>query len=103
MQRMLGMRCRYELHPHQRIAHEPRRNLRADRQIHPPLDQRLVGAAEHRLVQLNAGIGSLLRKQLEAAQQQPGGKDDFHRKLEFAFPPGREGTAGTFERLGLLQ
>ena len=46
--------------------------------------------------------GRSLRKQLEAAQQQPGRKHDLDRELQLALPTRRQVAAGPLERLGLL-
>ena len=53
----------------ERIAREAGRHGRSDREIHPALEQRFLGAAEHGLVELDAGLGLLGAKLREAFEQ----------------------------------
>ena len=103
VQRMLGMRRGDEAQPHQRIAGEARRHLRANRQINLTLQQRLLGAAEHALVQLDARLRPLLGEAREALQQQPGGKDDLHREPQLRFPARGQAAGSTFQCAGFLE
>ena len=103
MQRMLGVRHRDEAQPHQRIADETGRHLRTDREINRTLQQRLLGAAEYALMQLNSRLRPLLGEARKALQQQPGGKDDLHCEAQLWFPTRGETVGSDFQRTRFLQ
>jgi hypothetical protein len=94
MQRVVGMGHGNEPHLREGRAGGAR-GIGADRHVDAALGQHLVGAREHRLVDLDARIGTLARELLDTFEQQPRGKDDFRRNPDFRlpFPRHRRGAA----------
>ena len=102
MQRMVGVRDRDKAQPHQRIAKEAGRHARADRDVHIAPQKRFIGAAEHRFVELDSRLGTLLRESRQALQQQPGREDDLDGEAHFRLPVGGHGPCASLERDGFL-
>ncbi|HXR20389.1 MAG TPA: hypothetical protein VN757_10695 [Steroidobacteraceae bacterium] len=100
---MLRMGGSHQAHRHQGVADEPGRHQRADRQRYAPLQQRLIGAAEHGLIQFDADFRSLETELRQTLQQQPGREDDLDRQRQLALPAGRERMGRLFERARLFE
>ena len=103
VQRMVGRREADEAHLHQRVARESCRDDGADREVGLALDERFLGAAEHRFDQLDARLGPLRGELREALEQQPGREHDLRREPQFGLPALREFAGGVLEPRRLLE
>src|SRR5579871_5296292 len=103
MQRMDRTRRRYEAHPHERIAAEAAWNAGSDREVDLSQRERLFGPADNRFVELDSRLGMLVSEARQASQQQPGRKDNIHRKPQFGLPALSKRRRRALERSGLIE
>ena len=102
VQRMPGRRDGDESQRDQRVADEAGRDDRTDRQIHLTLRQRVLGAAEHRLVQFDPHRGPLGREYAQGLEQQPRREHHVDREPQLGLPTGGERRRGRLERERLV-
>jgi len=100
---MLRMRGGDEAHRQQRLAGVALGHEAAHGEIHAPVQQRLVVAAQHGLIELHAGLRQLVGEARQGLQQEPGGKDDLHRDAHLRLPAGGQERGALLHRLGPFQ
>src|SRR5688572_25087014 len=95
--------CEHEPHTDEWIAGKTRRYRTRYREIHAAIEQRLLCAADHRLDELDAGVGAFSAEAFEAIEDEPGGKQHFHGEADFRLPACCQGARGFLEAAGFFQ